>query len=403
MRIAITGQTYYPGNNGQAIFTIHLAEGLARAGHEVHMITPSWEFRYVYETLNGVHLHKMRSINFYWIHPEASFTFLPSGEIRRILKESRPDVVHIQDHYFLSRDVTQIARQMDIPLLGTNHFLPENVLPYLNLLPIPRRWKISVMWDLMLWTYNRLDMVTTPTETAARILKQQKIYVPVEAISCGVDTARFHPNPELDRAAACAQFGLPVGGVLLLYVGRLDGEKRIDLLLRGLARLRERGRQDIHLAIAGKGAAGGELRALSHALGLDDRVRFLGYVPNEKLPLLYLTGHIFCMPSPEELQSIATLEAMASARPILAANARALPELVTNGQNGYLFEPGSVEAVGEGMTYLADHRDEWDRMGRASHFLAVAHSLENTIRRYEGIYCRTEERHRKLADNKKRE
>jgi 1,2-diacylglycerol 3-alpha-glucosyltransferase len=123
-------------------------------------------------------------------------------------------------------------------------------------------------------------------------------------------------------------------------------------------------------------------------------------VPNEKLPLLYQTGQVFCMPSPEELQSIATLEAMASGRPVLAANARALPELVAHGENGYLFEPGQSEAVADGMAYLVDHRDEWPRMGQASREHAVEHSLENTIRRYEEVYQKAIECHNNSTNGK---
>jgi 1,2-diacylglycerol 3-alpha-glucosyltransferase len=398
MRIAISGQTYYPGNNGQAIFTIHLAEGLARSGHEVHVIVPHPRFRHEYEVVNGVHVHKVRSVSFAWAHPEAFFPFLSYWAVEKIFRQFRPDVVHIQDHYFVSRDAARVARQMNIPLVGTNHFLPENLLPYLNLLPVPRKTKITALWNLMLWTYNHLDMVTTPTETAASILAGQKIHVPVNPVSCGVDTHYFRPSVNTDRQSACASFGLDPQKIILLYVGRLDGEKRVDLLIRGLALLQKQGRSEICLAVAGQGAAKAELCSLAHALKLDESVRFLGYVANEKLPLLYQTADLFAMPSPQELQSIATLEAMASARPVLAANARALPELVTHRVNGYLFEQDQVESVAQGMAYLLDHRDQWQVMGYASRSRAVAHSLDNTIRRYKEIYRKVRDKPQKAAE-----
>lgn len=386
MRIAITGQTYYPGNNGQAIFTIHLAEGLARAGHEVAVIIPGWDFKHHLEYINGVCVHQVRVINAPWLHPEARYSFLPQNQINKIFQEFRPQVVHLQDHYFLSRDVANTAHRLNIPVVGSNHFLPENILPYFQALPLPRQWKINILWDLMLWTYNHLKVVVTPTETAARILRAQKIRVPVKAISCGVDTNHFYPAPNLNRRAACQQFGLNPDKSNFLYVGRLDREKRADLLMRGLAIQSKAGSREIHLVIAGQGSAKGELRALAYSLGLEDRVHFLGYVSSDLLPLLYQTADVFCMPSPEELQSIASLEAMASGRPVLAANARALPELVTPGLNGYLFEPGKAEAVARGMDYLLEQRCEWERMGRASRLKAEMHSLENTLRRFEEVY-----------------
>lgn len=389
MRIFIAGETYYPGNNGQAIFTIHLAEGLARAGHSVHMLITNDHLGYSCEVINGVNVHKVRAINFDWVHPQANLGFFTYWQVQRLFREHKPDVAHLQDHFFLARDVILNARRFKTPVVGTSHFLPENLLPYLNVVPLPRRAKIRILWNLMLWTYNTLDAVTTPTETGAKILRKAGLRVPVSPLSCGVDTERFMPaGGSLDRAASCAEFGLDPAKTLFLYVGRLDREKRVDLLLRGLSKLARNGRDDIQLAVAGQGAAVGELRALARSLGLEQEVRFLGYVANEKLPLLYHTAHIFAMPSPEELQSIATLEAMASGRPVLAADARALPELITSGENGFLFSAGQVEEAARGMAYLVDRRGDWERMGRASRSKAMKHSLANTIRGYEEVYRR---------------
>lgn len=386
MRIAIAGETYLPGNNGQAIFTIHLAEGLARAGHEVHMLTTGSRPRYQRQLVNGVHLHLLPGLSFSWLHPSAFFNLFPRLMVQQIFRKFRPDIVHLQDHYFTCRGTALVAFRRKIPVVATNHFLPENVLPYLNPLPLPRRLKIRILWDLMLWTYNRLKLVTTPTETAAAILSQQKIRFQVVPISCGVDTTRFTPAANTEPDGLRARFGVDPHKTLFLYVGRHDREKRIDTLIHAIALLRTRGRTDIHLVFAGQGAAKTGLQALAHSLGLDEQVTFLGYVDNALLPDLFRTADIFAMPSPEELQSIATLEAMASGKPVLAAQARALPELVEPGVNGLLFEPGSVNSAVQAMIDLVDRRADWPRMGAASRSRAVAHSLENTISRYEAVY-----------------
>jgi glycosyltransferase involved in cell wall biosynthesis len=95
---------------------------------------------------------------------------------------------------------------------------------------------------------------------------------------------------------------------------------------------------------------------------------------------------IFTMPSEAELLSIATLEAMACARPILAAEAVALPELVSDEVNGYLFKPGDVTDAAKHITQLADHPERWAAMGKASLERAQAHSLENMVTHYEAMY-----------------
>lgn len=393
MRILVTGQTYYPGNNGQAIFTIHLAEGLVRAGHEVAVIHPSTKFEFQKEKINGVQIFRVPTIPLTWIHPEAFLNPLPCLKIRPVINEFKPDVLHIQDHYFINWDSVRIARQLGIPVLGTNHFLPENLLPYVHWLPLPRQFKIAVLWRLMLWTYNLADVITTPTETAAQILCSQKIKVPVFPVSCGVDTDWFKPADDFDRDAVLDKWGLDRQALLFFYVGRLDREKRLDLLLKGFALLlqekeRSHNQSPYQLMIVGAGSARSELQHLADDLGIKSSVRFLGYIPASELPDVYRAGDIFCMPSPEELQSIATLEAMASAKPVLASNARALPELVTTGINGYLFKPGDLQSVFEGLRWLIERRSEWEAMGRVSRSRAVAHSIGNTIQQYEDMYKR---------------
>jgi glycosyltransferase involved in cell wall biosynthesis len=188
---------------------------------------------------------------------------------------------------------------------------------------------------------------------------------------------------EIDRAAIRSKYGLDPDKPLFLYVGRLDKEKRIDLLVEAFARL---DRPGVQLGIGGQGAQAGALKEQIRRLKLEQQVVLTGYIPHPDLPLLLNSADIFCMPSPEELQSIASLEAMAVGRPILAANARALPELVADGVNGYLFTPDDAAQVANCMAALLDDRESWRRMSQSSLQRAQAHSLANTVRRYTELY-----------------
>ena len=122
------------------------------------------------------------------------------------------------------------------------------------------------------------------------------------------------------------------------------------------------------------------------ALGLEGRVKFIGFVQPEDLPILYNSADIFAMPSPEELQSIATLEAMACGKPILAADARALPELVQTDINGYLFKSNDPKDAAKGIEDLMNARDKWKEMGEVGVERAQFHSLENSMKYYEEHY-----------------
>ena len=310
---------------------------------------------------------------------------LPAGRaVNRAFNDFRPDIVHIQDHYPLCRTVVAAARRRGLPLAGTNHFLPENITHYLKMPQWMEPWLEKVAWWTMLELYNRLNVATTPTETAAKILRSQSIHIPVHAISCGVDGTRFRPDPTVDRAAMRRRYGLDPNRHVFLFVGRVDQEKRLDVLLRALALLK---RDDIQVGITGRGRYFAEVQRMARQLNLGDRVVFTGYVPADDLPGLLNSVDIFAMPSEAELQSIATLESMSCGRPVLAANARALPELVKDGVNGYLFTPGDPADAARRMAQLVDERDRWPAMGRASLAAVAPHSLENTLCRYEELYC----------------
>jgi glycosyltransferase involved in cell wall biosynthesis len=387
MRILIAGQTYTPARNGQAVFTTNLAEGLARHGNEVVMLGPSKSLQWQTHQQNGVRIEAISSINPTHINPNANASLPGIVEMAadKIIRTFRPDIIHIQDHYMLSYAALRTGRRYRIRVVGTNHFMPENVTPYLPI-KLPQNWYPDLnrlFWQWMLHTYNQLDSVTGPSRTAVKIMVQNGLSVPAQPISCGVDLQRFHPIPGLDRAAILQQYPLDPHKTTFLYVGRIDNEKRLDLVLRAFAELR---RDDIQLALAGRGSVLPELISLANTLHINHQVHFLGYVADADLPLLLNSADVFVMPSEAELLSIASLEAMACGLPMLLARAQALPELVTEGFNGYLFEPGSQSDLMQKLTILADHPERLARLGAGSLKKVAPHSLQNTIHSYENLY-----------------
>jgi glycosyltransferase involved in cell wall biosynthesis len=380
MRVLFSGQSYYRKDNGQAVFMIRLAEGLARAGHEVMALAPSMRGIAQRELVHGVIVQTVPALH---LGHNLNVTAFSDGWVEDTIAEFAPDIIHIQDHFFLNRTVLRIARQRGIPIVGTNHFLPAN---WSNNLYIPRSVQGVVhkaMWKDMLQVYNQLDAATTPTETAVAILRKQDIHIPIKAISCGVDQEEFFPEPNLERGVIRRHFHLALDRPVLLYVGRVDREKGLDYLVEAASLLPTPAFQ---VAIAGKGMYRDSLMEMVHELGIDDRVTFPGYIDSDDLPLLLNSVDAFVMPSSAELQSIATLEAMSCAKPILAANARALPELVEDGGNGFLFNPQNPESLAAKISLFLSMPERWQEMGQASLERARPHQLEHTIKRYTEWY-----------------
>ena len=383
MRILIATSANYIAFHGQAIFTVNLAEGLARNGHAV-MAAAGSERGYPYrEQINGVHLEALRALSLKIIHPDSYLPLFPSFATGRILDRFRPDIVHIQDHYPLSRAMLFAARRRGIKLVGTNHFMPDNLAAYIPLVSRIKPFYNWVLWHWMREVYDRLDAVACPSMTGMEMLKKVGLRPPVSSISCGVDTNLFRPDPSVDRLTWRNCYGIDPSRKVFFFVGRVDREKHLEVIIRAVRLL---GRNDIQFVIAGNGAAKVSLVALVQELELEQKVHFTGYIPNTDLPSVLNSIDIFTMPSEAELLSIASLQAMACARPMLVADAVALPELVTANGNGLLFHPGDVDDAARCMAILVDHPERWPAMGSASLERVQAHSLDNIISRYEELY-----------------
>jgi 1,2-diacylglycerol 3-alpha-glucosyltransferase len=214
-------------------------------------------------------------------------------------------------------------------------------------------------------------------------LREQQLQVEVRAISCGVDLERFFPDNQVNRIKKRKSYGLDPDKLLYLYLGRVDRDKGVNLLLPLFQELH---RDDVQLAIAGKGSYLSALKARVKTNGRNGKVVFLGFIPEDELPALLNSADVFIMPSRIELQSIATLEAMATGLPVLAANAGALPELVDNNVNGYLFRPDDQEDAARAVNLMSEYPEQRSSMKCASLSKVQEHDIHNTLLKYENLY-----------------
>ena len=380
LRVVLACDTFGPDVNGAARFAERLAAGLARRGHDMHIIAP--EVKGLSGTNREIHdgaeltVHRFPSIQ---IRKELSVRMMKpiglKGKLGQLLDELKPDAVHIQSHLVVGRLLVGECKKRGIKTIATNHTMPENLIRYS--VRIPEFFERPIMkfgwWDTGR-VLKKMDKVTTPTRRAADILERESGLRDVLAISCGIDASRFiNDTPTSNQDPR------------VLFVGRLDYEKRLDILIRAIHQISSE--IDVTLEIVGNGGERDTLKKLSVELGVEDRVKFLGFVSEEELPKAYERASVFAMPSIAELQSIATMEAMASGRPVIAANAMALPHLVHSGDNGYLYEPEDVDELSMRLReVLTADKHELERMSENSLHLIQAHDITNTLNIFENLY-----------------
>ncbi|WP_397334476.1 glycosyltransferase [Nonomuraea sp. 3-1Str] len=376
-RVLISTDTYPPDVNGTAYFTHRLATGLAARGNEVHVICQSDAGPAGADVVDGVIVHRLRSAPLV-VHPTMRVT-VPT-RLDRLMNSIDPDVLHSQGHFVVGRAAIAAARRRGVPVVATNHFMPDNLFQFGHVPAGLRERAGRLAWRDFNRVFRRADRVTTPTPLAAGLLRDQGFTGDVEPVSCGIDLARFHPHSE-PKQWARRLFDLP-DRPTVLFVGRLDEEKHLGELVRALPHVLNT--TDAQVALVGRGNQREVLERLAGRIGVAERVRFLGFVPDENMPQAFAAADVFAMPGVAELQSIATLEAMASGLPVVAANAMALPHLV-NG-NGYLFEPGDVAGLASHLTAILTDGELRARLGRTSRELARTHDHQVSLARFEQIY-----------------
>ncbi len=381
MRIMIVTDQYPPMVGGVPKVTHDLATNFARRGHEVVVVAPSYGTRDVHRIEDKVHIYRFSS--FEWpTYVELRIPFLPLLPFRRLLKQYDPEVIHVHSPVVMGNIAQILGGGSRKPVIATNHYMPTNIGRSISFDPILGKSFQSIWYSYLVHFCNRCEYVTAPTETALNLLYEHGLRAPARAISNGIDLSRYRPGPPDEEARR--RFQLPQHCPLILSVNRLSPEKRIDVLIDAAAKLQEQA----HIVITSTGPAEAELRAQVNALNLQDRVTFPGFVSDEDLVALYRLADIFAIPSEADLQSLATMEAMAVGLPVVAANAYALPELVHSEENGFLFSSGNSDEMARYLDILLRDSQIRKNMGARSLEIVSEHDITIILDQWETLYQR---------------
>jgi glycosyltransferase involved in cell wall biosynthesis len=409
LRVMIVTDQYEPMVGGVPTVTRELAHGLAERGHAVAVVAPGTGRRGT--TASAAPPGKADragpmtvifpgSVRWPWYEGQR-LGLLSAPAARQLIAGFAPDVVHVHSPLTLGLAVRSAARRRRVPVLYTNHNQPANVRPSVPDRPRSRAAVVfggtavtgvivdTAFYGAVTGFANRCDHVTAPTMTALRLLRDHGLRAPSQVVSNGVDLDAFAPGQSDDELRR--KYALPPGRPVIVSVGRLSAEKQADVLIGAAARLGPgSGRADAVLVLAGTGPDEGRLKALAARLGLGDRVRFPGFVPGGDLPGLYRLADVFAIASQAELQSLVTMEAMATGLPVVAVDAGALRELVHAGENGFLVRPGpqaeEAAAVADGLDLICGDPALRGRMSKASLRIIGNHDRHRVLARWESIY-----------------
>lgn len=394
MKILIASDLHAPVLNGVATFSRNLALGMAGRGHEVVVIAPSQDGKKTTEFDTNHTVYRVRSTVFPF-YQNVRISPTPQLEIRKIIQDFKPDVVHIQMPMWIGMATMNYAKHADIPVVSTSHAMPENLMDNIKRLSKVSRPINRVLADHGRRFHDKADIITSPTLSGLKSFGKQvdKLSKPVYVISNGINLDDF--TPAKVPPAMYQKYHLPTDRPIITYIGRVDAEKHLWVLLKAMRRILHEGHK-VHLLIVGAGVDLAHMQQLASELGIAKDTTFAGRIPEEDKIVLENVGTVFAIPSPAELQSIVTLEAMASGQPIVAVDAGALGELCHDGENGYLFALDDDEGMAEGIMAIVGDKKRREKFSRESLRIAATHDLNHTIKEFEKLY-------RKVMRDKKRE
>lgn len=409
MKIAIASDIYYPMTNGVAVFAHNLALGLARKGHEVMVICPSFDGKYHETNDNGVRTVHLTSKRFPFYPDQINevpekrevlgiklprtryehgiwWSVKPYREIKRVLDTFKPDVVHLQTAETIAIATIRYVRRRNIPLVSTGHAYPDNVTSQFGFLKPVKKPVDALLKTYMASFLKHSEYATVPTEMAISGLlpeNRKRFKVPVEALSNGVDLAQFKPGKPDTKILN--KYNIKPGIPRVLYVGRVDPEKSISKVVEAFAKALPEVLK-AELLIVGDGIDKINLEEQVKELGISQNVKFPGRILPPDLVEIYKVGSVFATASETETQGIVLIEAAAMGLPLIAVNAGAVSEICQNNQNGILCQPGNVDEMAEAMKkFLTDSRLR-EKFGKKSLEIAKIHDINHTLARFEEIY-----------------
>lgn len=408
MRIAIATAVYYPMINGVAVFSHNLAVGLAKRGHEVVVLCPSQTGKSYSKIVDGVKTYYLKSVEAkvypdqihavpakkkilgvewprLWYRHGFRVSVFPKREVREILDEFRPEVVHVQVSDPIGLSVVAYAKKHNVPVVTTEHNQPEVITEPLHVPGAVKRPMNTLLSAYFANRQSKSDFVTMPTKKAIYgLLEGREFKVPVAAVSNGVDLSHFKPG----RAAKAVyeKYGLDDKCKTLLNLGRLDPEKNVGAVIDAFIMADI---PDVQLLIVGDGVD--KARLMKKAAG-HQNIHFLGRVVPPELYEVYRLGDVFVTASEIETQGIVLIEAAACGLPLIAMDAGAVAEVCIDKENGLLCRPGDVKQMAAAMKQILTDDRLRKQYSEKSLKIAAGHDFEKTLDQFINIYKKVQEK-----------
>lgn len=397
MRIAMLTNNYLPFIGGVPISIKRLSDGLRSLGHEVYIFAPSYEGEEQDE-----YIIRYRTKNKKLSNGFAVPNFM-DPIITKAFDLYSFDVIHVHHPILIGYTALYLGKKYGIPVMYTYHTRYEQYLHYLapyynlqnrylreqNRLLRQAQGKIlSVSEQKLVPKYiktftKHCDLVFAPTLLMKEHLIYQGSNTEIKLLPTGLKETSFKPNMKevkkiRDKYIGDNQF-------LFCTVSRLEREKNLSFLIKGMKELKNQYQDRFRLLILGDGTKREELEKEVIALGMKEQIIFVGTVSQDEITNYYKACDLFVFSSKSETQGIVLLEAMAVGLPVVAVKASGVNDIVKNQINGFITEEDEKE-FSDTIHKLMSNKKHYEETAAGAYTTAREYSNETIAQKAEEYY-----------------
>jgi len=370
MRVAIVADEFYPAIGGAPTSAMEISIGLSKLGAEPVVLTHAYPGKPLEEEINGVRVIRLNGFVINRINRGVSSRIF--RDLYYSIKYGGFDIVHGQDVYSpMSLASVYFARRCGIPSVVTCRSVHKS------------SWMWRLIYQPLVFTLRRADRTITVSEASAKFCRA--LGVPDEKIAVilnGIDLSIF--NSRVDGTSLREELGIG-GSPLVATAIRLVKRKGPGHLVAAFAKVLE-ALPDAKLVMAGWGPEEENLRVQIKKLGMDGSAFMIGPLSREKVSELMAAADVFILPSTVEAFGRAAVEAMAVGTPVVCPRAGGMPEIIEDGFNGLLFQPGDTSDMADCMLRILTDKRLARRLSKNGMKRACRFSLEATSKRTLELY-----------------
>lgn len=377
LRILMLSDVYFPRINGVSTSIETFRRDLAGYGIDVTLVVPAYP-----EDHPGTDIHRVRSWRLPFDPEDRLMSWNELVQVTRTLATHRQfDLIHVQTPFAAHYAGTKLMRELDVPLLATYHtHFEEYFQHYLPLLPRPLLRKVAR--SVVRSQCASYDAIVVPSHAMRSTLGSYGVSQPMHVLPTGIPVAMFEGG---DRSAFRAGHGIAENRQVALFVGRVAHEKNIDFLINVASHAR-RSLPNFMLMIAGDGPALTDLKKRARKLGLDDHVKFIGYLDRTtELADCYAAADTFVFASKTETQGLVLLEAMAAGLPVYALAEMGTKDILEP-RRGAVVATDDVDDFAQGLVALLQDAPRRSALSEAARTWAAEWSAPERARQLAALY-----------------